>query len=334
MAFLALLCVAALLPGVGAAGNAASTAGGCDPAAWVEAHGAEIDAHAARANTRVVRRADLEGRTVLVVEEFFPAELARCLWDAFEHQWKDTETEEEDEETADHWMLATNTDPTDHNVKVRSTRDEALRLAQAHEKLANSPATKPAFVYAKYEIRPEHRLKALATELFARPSVRRAVRRLESNTVEAHRFPVAYVGIADMFVAAYKSGNFLTAHDDQALGVTFNYHLARGWSPENGGQLAFYCQPRDLHPEPHRRWKGRPPCATFEAGFNTVSIFRAQAEPVLFHNVTEIVGSPEHPRYSITGWYRLEGQSEAAAKVCSMARGGRACGEGPEWRED
>lgn len=96
---------------------------------------------------------------------------------------------------------------------------------------------------------------------------------------------------ADAQATAYGPGHFLTAHDDDVLGMNrkaaFVMNLSKDWSADWGGFLTFH----------------NPGEATAEAmlpSFNSLNLF---AVPQL-HSVTMVMPFVPRRRYSVTGWLR------------------------------
>lgn len=97
---------------------------------------------------------------------------------------------------------------------------------------------------------------------------------------------------ADAQATAYRSGDFLTAHDDAVAGkgrrAAYVLGLNPTWRPEWGGLLMFH---------DGARVDGIVP------GYNRLSLFGVPQS----HSVSSVVPAAAAPRFSITGWLRAIG---------------------------
>ena len=104
------------------------------------------------------------------------------------------------------------------------------------------------------------------------------------------------VDFADAQATAYRPGDFLNAHDDDVPGkgrrAAYVLGLTPDWRTEWGGLLLFH----DRH-----RIEGVVP------GFNRLTLFRVPQ----VHSVSHVTPLTARPRYSMTGWLRSIGQTEA-----------------------
>ncbi len=95
---------------------------------------------------------------------------------------------------------------------------------------------------------------------------------------------------ADAQATAYRSGDFLTGHDDNVAGkgrrAAYVLGLNPAWRPEWGGLLLFH---------DGARVDGIVP------GYNRLSLFGVP-QP---HSVSSVTPAAAAPRYSITGWLRV-----------------------------
>jgi len=102
--------------------------------------------------------------------------------------------------------------------------------------------------------------------------------------------PIAF---ADAQATLYRSGHFLTAHDDDVPNtkrlVAYVFGFTPVWRPEWGGLLEF----------PGK--DGRVDIA-FQPGFNTLKLFRVP----MSHYVSVVAPYAQALRYSITGWLRAQ----------------------------
>lgn len=96
---------------------------------------------------------------------------------------------------------------------------------------------------------------------------------------------------ADMQVTRYRTGHFLTEHDDHAEGKNryFAYvlNLTPGWRIDWGGLLAFHGEDGNV-------------AEAFTPRFNTLNLLRVPTP----HSVTQVALSAGGDRISITGWLR------------------------------
>lgn len=107
----------------------------------------------------------------------------------------------------------------------------------------------------------------------------------------------ARIAFADGQATMYRSGDFLTRHDDEAPGANRIAAYALGFTPEWitdwGGLLAF--PDRDGHL-----------AEAYAPTFNSLNLFRVPA----LHAVTQVASFAAAPRYSITGWLRATAEPE------------------------
>lgn len=103
------------------------------------------------------------------------------------------------------------------------------------------------------------------------------------------------LGFADAQATAYRNGDFLTAHHDEADGkqrrAAYVFNLTPAWQIDWGGLLMFHSP--DGHVD-----------EAFAPRFNALNIF---AVP-LVHSVSMVTPIAPKKRYSITGWLRAEEQ--------------------------
>jgi Rps23 Pro-64 3,4-dihydroxylase Tpa1-like proline 4-hydroxylase len=96
---------------------------------------------------------------------------------------------------------------------------------------------------------------------------------------------------ADAQATLYRSGHFLTAHDDNTAGAkrlaAYVLSFTPAWRPEWGGLLEFLDETGQVE-------RGYVP------GFNTLKLFRVP----MTHYVSMVAPSAMAGRYSITGWLR------------------------------
>jgi hypothetical protein len=95
---------------------------------------------------------------------------------------------------------------------------------------------------------------------------------------------------ADLRATCYRSGHFLTRHNDTSTGmrrVAYVLGLTPRWRPEWGGMLMFHNERGDVE-------LGLMP------RMNVLNIF---AVPQI-HSVSLISSSAPDPRYAVTGWFR------------------------------
>src|SRR5258706_3088583 len=96
---------------------------------------------------------------------------------------------------------------------------------------------------------------------------------------------------ADAQATLYRSGHFLTAHDDNTPGTkrlaAYELSFTPVWRPEWGGLLEFLDDTSQVE-------------AGYVPGFNTLKLFRVP----MTHYVSMVAPSAMGARYSITGWLR------------------------------
>lgn len=97
----------------------------------------------------------------------------------------------------------------------------------------------------------------------------------------------------DMQATRYRSGHFLTTHDDNAgpkknRKLAYVLGLTEGWSAVWGGQLQFLEDGRVVD--------------AFAPRFNTLSVFAVPFP----HHVSQVASFAPKPRYSLTGWFRTK----------------------------
>jgi Rps23 Pro-64 3,4-dihydroxylase Tpa1-like proline 4-hydroxylase len=99
------------------------------------------------------------------------------------------------------------------------------------------------------------------------------------------------IAFADAHASRYRSGHFLTTHDDEveAMGRRAAYvlNLTPEWRPDWGGLLQFYDAMGNVS-------------RAFTPGFNVLNIFRVP-QP---HSVSWVTPLAAAPRYAVTGWLR------------------------------
>jgi Rps23 Pro-64 3,4-dihydroxylase Tpa1-like proline 4-hydroxylase len=96
---------------------------------------------------------------------------------------------------------------------------------------------------------------------------------------------------ADAQATLYRSGHFLTAHDDNTPGTkrlaAYVLSFTPVWRPEWGGLLEFLDDTSQVE-------------TGYVPGFNTIKLFRVP----MTHYVSMVAPSAMSGRYSITGWLR------------------------------
>lgn len=101
------------------------------------------------------------------------------------------------------------------------------------------------------------------------------------------------ISFADAHASRYRTGHFLTAHDDQveAMGRRAAYvlNLTPEWRPDWGGLLQFYDRSGNV-------------TRAFTPAFNVLNIFRVPQT----HSVSWVTPIAAAPRYAVTGWLRSE----------------------------
>jgi SM-20-related protein len=99
------------------------------------------------------------------------------------------------------------------------------------------------------------------------------------------------IGFADLQATRYRSGHFLTAHDDNAPGkhrrAAYVLNLTHDWRADWGGQLLFYDSAGHVS-------------GGYTPAFNALNIFLVP-QP---HSVSLVAPFARHARYAITGWLR------------------------------
>ncbi len=101
----------------------------------------------------------------------------------------------------------------------------------------------------------------------------------------------ATIDYADAQATLYRSGDFLSCHNDNVAGknrrVAYVLNFTPEWRPDWGGLLAFPDRFGHLS-------------EAYTPAFNALNLFRV---PML-HSVTQLSSFAAAPRYSITGWLR------------------------------
>jgi Rps23 Pro-64 3,4-dihydroxylase Tpa1-like proline 4-hydroxylase len=99
------------------------------------------------------------------------------------------------------------------------------------------------------------------------------------------------IALADGHASRYRSGHFLTAHDDSNVDMgrraAYVLNLTPQWQPDWGGVLQFYDERGNI-------------VRGFTPAFNTLNIFKVP-QPHSVSWVTPLAGAP---RYAVTGWLR------------------------------
>ena len=99
------------------------------------------------------------------------------------------------------------------------------------------------------------------------------------------------IAFADAQATLYRSGNFLTAHDDEVAGTNrlaaYVMSFTEAWRPEWGGLLEFIDDDNRI-------------AAGFMPDFNSLRLFRIP----MSHHVSMVTPFAGVGRYSITGWLR------------------------------
>lgn len=101
----------------------------------------------------------------------------------------------------------------------------------------------------------------------------------------------ANIAFADAQATLYRSGHFLTAHDDDVPGTgrlaAYVMSFTTAWRPEWGGLLEFLDDSSQIE-------------AGYMPGFNTLKLFRVP----MTHYVSIVAPFAAVGRYSVTGWLR------------------------------
>lgn len=99
------------------------------------------------------------------------------------------------------------------------------------------------------------------------------------------------IAFADAHASRYRSGHFLTTHDDavDSMGRRSAYvlNLSPGWRPDWGGLLQFYDRMGNVS-------------RAYTPGYNVLNIFRVPQA----HSVSWVTPLAPNPRYAVTGWLR------------------------------
>jgi SM-20-related protein len=99
------------------------------------------------------------------------------------------------------------------------------------------------------------------------------------------------IEFADAQATVYRSGDFLTAHDDNVPGahrlIAYVLGFTPLWRPEWGGLLEFLDTSSEVE-------------TSYVPGFNTLKLFRVPMP----HYVSMVAPSAQSGRYSVTGWLR------------------------------
>lgn len=102
---------------------------------------------------------------------------------------------------------------------------------------------------------------------------------------------LADIAFADGHASRYRSGHFLTAHDDSNVDMgrraAYVLNLTPQWRPDWGGALLFYDERGNV-------------ARGFTPSFNTLNLFRVP-QPHSVAWVTPLAGAA---RYAVTGWLR------------------------------
>jgi Rps23 Pro-64 3,4-dihydroxylase Tpa1-like proline 4-hydroxylase len=111
---------------------------------------------------------------------------------------------------------------------------------------------------------------------------------------------------ADAQATRYRTGDFLTRHDDDVAGkgrhFAYVLGLTEGWRPEWGGLLLFNGRHGDI-------------VETMTPRFNALSLF-AIGQP---HSVSYVAPYAPKARQSVTGWYRSAGTATGAEPTAPIA---------------
>lgn len=103
------------------------------------------------------------------------------------------------------------------------------------------------------------------------------------------------IAFADAHASRYRSGHFLSVHDDAAdsMGRRAAYvlNLTEYWRPDWGGLLQFYDPMGNVS-------------RAFTPGFNILNIFKVP-QP---HSVSWVTPLAPTPRYAVTGWLRASSE--------------------------
>ncbi len=106
----------------------------------------------------------------------------------------------------------------------------------------------------------------------------------------------------DMQATRYRSGHFLTSHDDGVEGknrrLAYVLNLSKRWRAEWGGQLVF----EDAFGQTGRQNGGQDEESLLPL-FNALSLFRVP-QP---HHVSRVLPKAKSSRLSLTGWFRQNG---------------------------
>lgn len=102
---------------------------------------------------------------------------------------------------------------------------------------------------------------------------------------------VSEIAFADAQATLYRSGDFLSVHDDNVVGkkryAAYVFNFTPIWRPEWGGFLAFPDEFGHFH-------------EAFAPSFNALNLLRVPTP----HLVTQVASMAQEGRYSITGWLR------------------------------
>ena len=235
-------------------------------------------------STNTVNTYVFDGSPVVVVENFFPSEVADRWRDAYQRKWD-----------ANAFVLATNNDgKTDSgNAKFRSGERKSAR-----REIANRMLRKGRFSYVKHELpREDPTLKEIEAYMLSEETRRRVGEALNTTGDRLNE-----TELSDLFATTFGPGDFLSAHDDSVAGTyAFVASLAKGpaWRSEFGGQLEFFCKSS-------RTW-----CGALGPKYRSLVLFRTR-DPASkkriapIHRVVRVRDEATRAgwlRHGFTGWY-------------------------------
>jgi len=202
------------------------------------------------------------------IEDFLPPKLAEEWHEKLAAEWRKTMVKPD----KDSPFLFTNNDA-GSNSKMRSNDNIEQRRSEVQ-----AVHKRGHFAYAKWELGVAHPMVKATYALMQNKAVRSLLAKVSGATLTE---------IADFFVTAYHTGDFLSIHNDGNSGSqAWIINLSKDWSNIDGGELQFTC--RD----------GK----TFVPKYNSLVMFETRPSD-LPHTVLPVRRTSGLPRFAMTGWY-------------------------------
>ena len=160
-------------------------------------------------------------REVIVVDDFFPADLVAAWKHKLRAEWE-----------RGNWYYATNNDGSDNYANMNKKTVSKERI-EARRRVAARMYEQGAFSYSKWELQRSNPVHLEIKAFMESPETIRRVERILGVQLKWK--------MGDFFTSLFRKGDFLSAHSD-VYGGTWAAVAYMSEGTSDGGSLSFYCE--------------------------------------------------------------------------------------------